>query len=624
LQVSVVDGALQSEGGGAKPGSEVACRGFAVLLELWEEEGHPIELLTEGVDLPLSVLRDKKRRVDWETYCRMVRNARCRWGDEDFVRSGRRTNTSRLTRPFTLVAKLLVSEGDLYQWAFGSEASAFRHVFSCLEGHVTELEPGKLSLELRVAPGYAPCQELMLGVQGALESLPTTLGGRPARVNLHLSQDGGARFAISTSARRGLLRRAGHAFQRLFWASATARELRQALNDVRLHQNELEREIEERRRTEQALRESQEHLRLISDHTSDFIGLVTTDWKVLYSNRAWLQSFVGDSEQDRDADGLSRTHPDDLDKIRQSMELALREDRQITLTGRSRDLHGEWRWIEATVRPIPLARGERGIVIIGRDISDHRSAEAQIRRLNVELESRVRERTAELEAAVGELESFSYSVSHDLRGPLRALSGFASMLREDYGERLDEEGHRYLDRIEGAAGRLGELIDDLLALSRISQHSLTIGNVELGALAQEVIEELRDQDPERSVSTSIETQLEIRGDAGLLRIVVENLLGNAWKFTRKEEAPEIRFGRIAENPADEATFYVRDNGVGFDLRHAGKLFAPFERFHGPRDFEGTGIGLATVRRIVERHGGRVWAESDIGRGATFFFSLPTR
>jgi PAS domain S-box-containing protein len=593
-----------------------------VLFECWEEQGHPVELLTAGMDLPLSHLLDQRRRIDWDVYCRLLRNARSRWEDEDFLRSGARTNDSRLTRPFTLVAQLLVSESDLYHWAFGSSRSAFRHVFRCVDGHVLETEPGRLSVELRFQPGYAPSPELILGAQGALESLPTILGARPARVERHPLANGGARFSAATNPRRGLLRRVGHSFRRLFLANATATELESALSDLRSHQEELEHEIAERQRTEQALRESQEHLRLITEHTTDLIGMLDTDMRILYSNPAWLRSFGGDPQQHRDADGLARPHPDDGERLRRGLELALREDRPVTLTGRSRDLQGEWHWIESIIRPIPLADGERGIAVIGRDVSDRRSAEAEIRRLNAELETRVRERTAELEATLGELDSFSYSVSHDLRGPLRALSGFAAMLREDYGDRLDDEGHRYLDRIEAGAARLGELIDDLLALSRISQHNLTIRRLDLGALAREVVRELRERDPDRSAAVDFGEGLEARGDPGLLRIVMENLLGNAWKFTRGVERAEIRFGRREELDGDQSVFFVRDNGVGFDLAHAGRLFAPFERMHSPRDFEGTGIGLATVRRVVERHGGRTWAESDVGKGATFYFSLP--
>ena len=224
----------------------------------------------------------------------------------------------------------------------------------------------------------------------------------------------------------------------------------------------------------------------------------------------------------------------------------------------------------------------------------------------------------ELEMANRELEAFSYSVSHDLRAPLRAIHGFAEALIEDYGDRLDEVGMDYLNRVRRSAERMAQLIDGLLSLSRLSQRDLYVGMVDLSTLAREVIEELSQRQPDRSVEVKIADGLVAECDMDLVRIVLDNLLGNSWKFTVGKDQAVIEFGAIGQN--GETVYFVRDNGVGFDMRYADKLFMPFQRLHG-EEFEGTGIGLATVARIIYRHGGRIWAEGVPGAGATFFFTL---
>jgi signal transduction histidine kinase len=227
----------------------------------------------------------------------------------------------------------------------------------------------------------------------------------------------------------------------------------------------------------------------------------------------------------------------------------------------------------------------------------------------------------ELEAANKDLEAFSYSVSHDLRAPLRAIDGFSQALLEDHAAALDERGREHLGRVRAAAQRMGELIDDLLQLSRVSRAELVRAPVDLGALAREVAAELAQREPGRSVSLAIGEGLRAEADRRLARIVLENLLGNAWKFTARRAAARIEVGAGAA--ADGApTFFVRDDGAGFDPRYAHKLFAPFQRLHGAAEFPGTGIGLAIVQRIVDRHGGRAWAEGEPGRGAVFWFTLP--
>jgi light-regulated signal transduction histidine kinase (bacteriophytochrome) len=235
------------------------------------------------------------------------------------------------------------------------------------------------------------------------------------------------------------------------------------------------------------------------------------------------------------------------------------------------------------------------------------------------LERRVAARTAALEGANHELEAFSYSVSHDLRAPLRSIDGFSHALVTEYGDKLDAEGQRYLERIRAATRRMAGLIDDLLNLARITRAELRWTSVDLSALAGQVAAELHRHDPERTTPIHIAAGVASRGDARLLTIVLENLLGNAWKFTGKHAAAEIWFD---EQRRDGRTVYcVRDSGAGFDMKYADKLFAPFHRLHGATEYDGVGVGLATVQRIIARHGGQIWAEAEVDRGATFFFTL---
>ncbi len=226
----------------------------------------------------------------------------------------------------------------------------------------------------------------------------------------------------------------------------------------------------------------------------------------------------------------------------------------------------------------------------------------------------------ELERKNRELEAFSYSVSHDLRAPLRSIDGFSQALLEDSGDRLDERGRSYIARVRAATQRMGELIDDLLDLSRVSQGDLRRDRVGISDLVRAVADELRRKAPEREVDFALQDGLIVEADARLVRILLENLLGNAWKFTAKASRPRIEFGM--ETQSGQITFFVRDNGAGFDMAYAGKLFSPFQRLHSEAEFSGTGIGLATVHRIVDRHGGRAWAEGGVGSGATIFFTLP--
>jgi PAS domain S-box-containing protein len=255
---------------------------------------------------------------------------------------------------------------------------------------------------------------------------------------------------------------------------------------------------------------------------------------------------------------------------------------------------------------------------VERQRQEEVAREAERRRRD-ELERSVAERTVELTAVNRELEAFSYSVSHDLRAPLRALDGFSQVLLEDYAEKIDQQGRDYLGRIRAASQRMSHLIDDLIQLSRVTRSELRRDEVDFSALVSEVAAEIQDREPGRSVEVAIDAGVRVRGDARLLRVALMNLVGNAFKFTRDAPHPRVEVGVTAG--AEGRVYHVRDNGAGFDMAYAGKLFQPFQRLHARTEFEGTGIGLATVQRIVHRHGGRIWAEGTPGAGAAFHFTL---
>ncbi len=371
------------------------------------------------------------------------------------------------------------------------------------------------------------------------------------------------------------------------------------------------RDITDRRRAQEAIQAERQRLLAILDTLPVYLALLTPDYHIAFANRFFRERF-GEARGKRCFDHLfGRDAPCEVCESFNALE---------------RDTPLEWEWTGPDGReyyvydfPFTESDGSKLILEAGLDVTALKRAEAAVRQLNTTLEGRVAERTAALEAANRELEAFSYSVSHDLRGPLRAINGFAEVLREDYGERLDEVGLGYLGRMRDATLRMGELVDGLLVLSRIMRSELKSASVNLSGLAEGIARQLQLAASGREVTWEIEPDLVATGDPALLRSLLQNLLDNAWKFTARCEQARITVGRQWQNGRE--VFFVRDNGVGFESEYAHKLFEPFERLHGNAEYDGSGIGLATVRRIVQRHGGAVWAEGEPGEGATIFFTL---
>lgn len=270
--------------------------------------------------------------------------------------------------------------------------------------------------------------------------------------------------------------------------------------------------------------------------------------------------------------------------------------------------------VEISLSPLETDEGLLFSAAI-RDVTQRKLYESDIQKLNDDL----KQRASQLEAANRELESFSYSVSHDLRAPLRSIDGFSHVILEDYGDQIPAEALDYLQRVRSAAQRMALLIDDLLRLARITRSPLQARFINLSKIVEDVAQSLKEQQPERRAEFSITPDLMVEGDPQLLHAALENLLGNAWKFTSKKEHAHIEFGQL--NKTKDRTFYVRDNGSGFNMAYVDKLFGVFQRLHAAADFPGTGVGLATVQRIIKIHGGRIWAEAEEEKGATFYFTL---
>ncbi len=372
-----------------------------------------------------------------------------------------------------------------------------------------------------------------------------------------------------------------------------------------------------------AVKQSEAYFRQLADAMPQIVWTADRDGHITYFNKRW-EEFTGMPEDQRiNGEGWTPyLHPDDTNRCAEKWHEAIHSQQTFQAECRLKEYQtNNFRW--QLIRAIPI-RDDGGQIVrwfgTSTDIEDQKQAEEKVRVLNTALERRVSERTAQLQASNRELEAFSYSVSHDLRAPLRSINAFSELVREDYGDKLDDQGRQYLSIVRDASEQMSRLIDDLLHLSRVTRGEMRRQPLDLSTLARTIIADLQRLDPKRQVEVVIAPDLKVNGDERLLRIALENLLNNAWKFTGKQPHARIEIGMITEE--GRPVYFVRDNGAGFDMSFAGRLFGAFQRLHSNADFPGHGIGLATVQRIITRHGGRIWAESAIDQGATFFFTLP--
>jgi PAS domain S-box-containing protein len=407
-------------------------------------------------------------------------------------------------------------------------------------------------------------------------------------------------------------------------ADETKEELIEEIKLLKKRIAELEKLDSARKQQQQQEEEEEEEVRRLATvvrDSNDAITIQDFEGQIIAWNHG-AELMYGYSEEEALGMNIGRLTP--LDREAEQKEFTRRliageavtsfETQRVAKDGRILDV---WltvtKLVDDTGKPVGIASTEC-------DITERKKAEEDLRRLNIELEERVEQRTAELEIANKELEAFSFSVSHDLRAPLRTIDGFSQALQEDCVDKLDSQSKDYLQRIRQGVKNMAELIDGLLELSRIARKEIEHQPVDLTKTARKIALGFQEAEPQRQVEFFIQEGIVVNGDAHLLVIVLQNLLDNAWKFTSKHPSAKIEFGTKKIN--GEEVYFVRDDGAGFDMAYVGKLFAPFQRVHSTKDFPGTGVGLATVQRIIHRHGGRVWAEGEIERGACFYFTLP--
>lgn len=378
------------------------------------------------------------------------------------------------------------------------------------------------------------------------------------------------------------------------------------------------RDVTWRKQTERQMHESEARFRAVTETATDAVVIADSDGTIAYFNHAAERMF-GHKSDDVTGQPLTLLMPERFHRAhREGLQRYLDTrtpqviGKTLELTGLDKDGHEFPLELSLATWSMNDATFFTGVI---RDVTERQRSEQQIRELNEDLSMR----NIELEMLNGELEAFSYSVSHDLRAPLRAIDGFSRILLKEHEAALNATGRDYLDRVRRATQSMGTLIDSLLRLSRVTRSELALEKVDISGLAHEVLDNLRHDDPERDIQCDIATGIEAVADRRLLRITMENLLGNAWKFTSQKESARIEFGVHADETS--VVYFIKDNGAGFDTRYADKLFDPFQRLHDATEFAGAGIGLATVKRIVQKHGGQIWAESEIERGATFYFTL---
>ena len=472
------------------------------------------------------------------------------------------------------------------------------------EGRLLSANPAMAAIH-----GYASPEEFIADVHDAATQLYVD-PGRRAELKRQLEEQGKV-----TAFESRVRRKDG----RLIWVSGNTRAVRDADGRILRYEGTVE-DITARKEAEEAVRESEARYRLLAENVEDFVTLLDAHENRLYISPSFYRVTGWTPEVVTRTPWDARLHPDDIPLIKQSR--AANREGQTTLTEhRIRCRDGSWIWVESRCKPITGPDGQMMQLLIWQhDITERKQAEEMIQKLNQTLEQRVLERTAQLEASNKELESFCYSVSHDLRAPLRAINGFAAILGEDHGQQLNAEAQRTLGIIRSEAERMGQLIDDLLAFSRIGRQAMQMAEMDMGAIAQRAFDDCAAQAPGRDIRFKLHPLPAAHGDSSLLPLVWINLISNAVKYTRPKPVAEIEITSHDSN--GEVVYCVKDNGVGFDPQYVGKLFGVFQRLHTDAEFEGTGVGLALVQRIILRHGGRVWAESILNEGATFYFTLP--
>jgi PAS domain S-box-containing protein len=346
------------------------------------------------------------------------------------------------------------------------------------------------------------------------------------------------------------------------------------------------------------------------------------DWNLQTGELVWSEQIEpifglkkGEFEKTYDS-FLEMVHPEDRQFVTESINNCIKKEAEYDIEHRivwpDKSIH----WVKEIGDIITDETGKpKRMLGIVMDITKDKETEENIIRLNEKLLSHA----TELEVINKELEAFSYSVSHDLRAPLRSIDGFSQAIMEDYSEKLDREGKDYLKRVKNAAQQMSDIIDDLLKLSRITQHKVDQEKIDIADLSRKIINEFKRNDSKRKIKVKIQDNLVVNGDRHLLEMALKNLISNAWKFTSKKPNAEIEIGRTKK--ADKDVYYIRDNGAGFDMKYAEKLFVPFQRLHKKDEFKGTGIGLGIVARIIHRHGGHIWGEAEEGKGAVFYFTI---
>ena len=404
---------------------------------------------------------------------------------------------------------------------------------------------------------------------------------------------------------------------RPLWIRTTAQPVCENGKVVRIIGNVMD--ITERKQAENALRESEEKYRMLHENAGVGIGYYKPDGEVISYNRLAATNMQGKPE-DFIGKSIYELFPrQEADFYMDRIKRSLVEESTVEYEDHLYLPSGESWFLSIFARICDSKQNVIGVQIISQNITERKQAEEEIRKLNQELEKRVGERTAQLEVANKELEAFAYSVSHDLRAPLRGIDGFSQILLDEYRDMMDEQGKNYLHRVRSATQRMAQLIDDMLNLSRVSRAEINMKQVDLSEIAINIANELHENQPEREVEFIIQQGIKVKGDNHLLRIVLENLIRNSWKFTSKHPQARIEFGVQPQN--DRVVYYIRDDGAGFDMNYARKLFGAFQRLHTTDEFPGTGIGLATVQRIIHRHGGSVWAEGEVEKGATIYFTM---